>query len=440
MTAPLNYSVEQQVLGLAKETTRLQAMAAPSSWVSTDNNAPFDFGVKLLEDKAQRGIRAEWPSYPGIKTLTGKVNHPLRANSIVHFLQMLFGAPVITEDTVNVVTSGNDKIDFTVSSTPYTASLTPGSYATGASNSDAGSFCALLQTALNAVLTGFTVTYSTTTRLFTIMHASTAFVLNWKTGTNTANSAAPLLGATTADDSASGLSWSSPAQVSNRVFQHAFAPVMASTSLVLPVTYSFFWNSGQDVLVYNGVANKKLSLKIGNEGFVTHESELIGISEVGGGSIGTPSFADELEALSFEFASLSIGGAGYPDVKTLDIDIDMGTIGKRPLNNTQLISDVIQPSRPKITGSFDIYFETETERNKFLAVQTNYLTISILGNVLAGTTQDGLVITLPKIQYEAYPYSALDNLLAAKVKFKAVYDTVSSQIITATATNLTATI
>ena len=430
-----NYGKEQIRVGLKKEAVRLTAETAPTSWVSVDDGSEMTMDVKLLEDKALRGIGAEFPSVAGTKAVAGKVSHPLRANSVAHFLNMLIGAPVSSEVACNtVVLNSNDTIDFTVSSSPYVATIPAGSYVTGASSADAGSLCAVLQTALNAALVGFTVTYSTVTRKFTLIHATDPVKFLWHTGTNKLKTAAGLLGFSDVDTVTAALSVASDVAVSNRVYQHIFS---SPASSIYPPTYTLFWDYGISVKSYPGVAAKKFSLKGTNENYVMHDSELLGLSEVAGASIGSPSFADELEALTFQHVTFNIGGSAQADVKGWNFAYDSGAMLKRPLSNSQLASDVVAPSRPKVSGDFDIYFQTETERNKFLATTSNSAEIKIAGNVLAGTVHDGIDIVLPNIQYEGYPFKVVDELIGAAVKFKSVYDVVSSKLATVTVTNLT---
>lgn len=70
-----------------------------------------------------------------------------------------------------------------------------------------GEVCAALQTAMNAVSTGITVSYSSTTGKFTIAKASGTLSLLWSTGANASNSIGSTLGYLVASDDTSSLSY-----------------------------------------------------------------------------------------------------------------------------------------------------------------------------------------------------------------------------------------
>lgn len=102
----------------------------------------------------------------------------------------------------NVVAGRNDKIDFNDGSNK-TATITAGNYATGAD------YATAVQTALNAVGSTFVVTYSTTTKKFTISHTGN-FTLKWSTGGNTAQQTGKDLGYSVAADQSGAASYVAP--------------------------------------------------------------------------------------------------------------------------------------------------------------------------------------------------------------------------------------
>jgi hypothetical protein len=105
-----------------------------------------------------------------------------------------------------VVEDENDSLDFTEQTTgDATATLTPGTYATGAE------LAAEIQTQLNAEATDntYTCTYSSTTKKFTIARAtgSASFGLEWATGANAATSCGKDLGFTVSADDTGATSY-----------------------------------------------------------------------------------------------------------------------------------------------------------------------------------------------------------------------------------------
>lgn len=426
------FSTEASRWGLAKESVRLTAEAAPTKWLSVDPGSELSHRLELLEDKGLRGVKAAFPSHAGMKVTDGKVSAPVRVSHIGEFLQMLLGNPASAEQTAVVVEAGvNDKIDFTEDGgVEVTATLTAGSYIVGASSAVAASFCKMVKDQMEAVngADTYTVAYDASTRLFTITKSAGVFVILWNTGTNTATSAKALLGFG-AVDTTSAIAATSTVAVGNRVYKHTFS---LPTS-VQPPTYTFFVDRNMEVKKYNGIAVRKMALTGNADGFLQHECELLGLSEAAG-DIGSPSYANELAPLVFHHVTVKLGGTAMTNIKEWNLSIDSGLFGKRN-PGSQVAVDVIAPGRLKIEGSLTVYFEDETERAKFLAATSNSLQFLCVGSEIGTSVFETLDITLPKILYKAFPYGELDGLLGAQCTFEAVYDTVTSKLINVDLTN-----
>jgi len=431
-----NFSVEQKRWGLKKEGTRLTAEATATKWFSADPGSDMKCELSLLADNGLRGVRASYPSHSGKLEADGKIVHPLRANIIDDFFQMLLGAPTTTEASVVTVEAGvNDAIDIDEGSGELGATIAAGSYPIGASSATAGTFCAAVKAALDAAGDTYTVTYDSSTRKFTIAIGTGTFKFLWHTGTHAAATARTLLGFSDADTVSAAASIASESAVWYRCYQHVFVP----QSSIQPITYTIFEDRGFAVTAYSGCAVKKMDFNGANNDFVNISHDLVAIKEQSG-SIGSPSYADELEPLSFQHATLAIGGVQQPSLKSWKLSIDSKAVQKWTQNQTQYATDIINPEVMEISGEMDIYFETIAERTKFLAHTTTYLLLTIEGNVLTGTTKDKVMISLPKIEYVSYTLEEMDNLISAKVTFKAVYDTTTSNLITATVLNKNASI
>lgn len=144
-------------------------------------------------------------------------------------LKLALGTVSSAEVASFTVSSGvNDKIDMTEDGGgAFAATLTAGTYVAGASSAEAGSLCALIKTQVEAVngASTYTVTYSPTTKKFTLTKSSGVMVIKWATGTNTATSARSLLGFTNADTS-SAIAATSDSTVAS-VWDHTITPLDA---------------------------------------------------------------------------------------------------------------------------------------------------------------------------------------------------------------------
>lgn len=99
-----------------------------------------------------------------------------------------------------ITASVNDRLDFDQGAGALAASLTAGMYT-------ATTLASHIQTQMNAVGTGITVSYSDTTRKFTITKASGTLNLRWQTGANVARSVGDTIGYLTAADDTGSLSY-----------------------------------------------------------------------------------------------------------------------------------------------------------------------------------------------------------------------------------------
>jgi len=426
------FSLEAKRWGLKKEGTRLTAETTATKWLSVDPGSEISHRLELLEDKGLRGIKAAYPSHSGVKVTDGKVTAPVRTSHFGEFLQMLLGNPSSAEQSVVTVEAGvNDKIDLAEDGgAAVAATLTAGSYPVGASSATAGTFCKLVKDQLEAAngADTYTVAYDTATRKFTITKSAGVFVLQWNTGTNKATSARALLGFNDAD-TASAIAATSDVAVANRVHKHTYL----LPSGVQPPTYTFFIDRSLGVKKYNGVAVKKMMIKGNADGFVQHDTELLGLDEATG-DIGSPVYTDEATPLTFQHVAVKLGGAAMTNVKEWSLSLDSGLFAKRN-PGSQVAVDVLAPARMKIEGSLTVYFEDETERAKFIANTTNYLQFLIQGDTLAGTTKEAVDINLYKIAYKAFPYGDLDGLLGAQATFEAVYSVTDGKLVQVDLTN-----
>jgi hypothetical protein len=198
--------------------------------------------------------------------------------------------------------------------------------------------------------------------------------------------------------------------------------------------YTFFFDNGQSIIKkYNLSTVKKVSLTGPVDNFVDLEADIMAKSEAAG-SIGTPAFPSP-QYLTFQGVTVKIGGSAYADVKSwkLDIDNSMGIL--QTLGQSQDPTDIMVRGKLNIDGSMLVYFNGETERNKFLAGTTSSLEFLCEGAVIATTYKYTVDVNLPKIMYKAYPFGEDAGLLAANVTFEAVYDTSSTKTIQVDVTN-----
>ena len=424
------YSTEAQQFGLAKETVRATAESAPTKWYPTKGLAELNYALKHLNDDALRGIAAMYPPIAGRKEGSGKVAMYLDAQSAPEFFYSLLGGVSSAEETVITIDNSNKYLDFDIGGSELHATITTGSYAIGTSSATASTLCKAIKDALFAAdATGtYTVTYSRSTKLFTIARSTGTLNLKWNTGTNTASSIAATIGFSTAANSTGSTSYTGTSTVN-----YAFKHTLTRAATIQKPSYTFFVDRGMGVLKYNLGTVRKIALKSGVDNLIEMDTDLLFKTEASG-SIGSPSYPTQ-RYLGFQAVDFKIAGSSNTDVKDWSINIDNKAKGLPVLNASQDISDIVAPDRLTIDGGFTIYFENTTERDKFIANTSVALRMLCAGDVINGSSKWTVDINIYNARYKAFPYGEDQGLLAAKTTFEGFYSSSDSKEIQVDITN-----
>lgn len=320
-------------------------------------------------------------------------------------LKMALGQDTATEVASFTVTlNTNDKIDMTEDGGgAFAITLTPGTYKAGATSADAGTLCALLKTLIEAGngASTYTVTYSTTTKKFTLTKNSGVFVIKWATGTNTATSARSLLGFTNAD-TASAIAATSDSTVES-VWDHVIKPLDAITyGLSAGMTAQIGLANGKVYDVLDAVIDVlKLSYKPNQELYIDAECEARKVAD----SSANLSALTEESSSPFLYSQLAftVGGAS----RSLSaLEVHYGNNFKKDLHiNSQYRSKFPRNGFRDVKGTFT--FELADANafsiyDAFLAgTQPELIAIftAAASAIKTGFTYT-MTIDLPKVQYD----------------------------------------
>ena len=343
-------------------------------------------------------------------------------------LKLAFGQVSSAEVASFTVTGGsNDKIDFTEDGGgEVTATLTPGTYIAGTSSATAGTLCALIKTQMEAVngASTYTVTFSTTTKLFTITKSSGVFVLKWATGTNATTAADTLLGF--AADTSSAIAATSATAV-EIVFDHTFTPLDAITyGLSAGMTAQIKLADGKVYDVLDSVVDMlKLSYKPNQELWIDADCEARSVAD----SVATlASLTEEtVSPLLFSQLAYTVGGSSH-ELSALDVTY------ANNLKKDMFINSANRYKFPRngfrdVTGTFVLPLTD----SKAYAIYDAFLagTQPELVGTFTGATSGiktgfayRYVITIPKVQYnlEAVPGSGGAPAPDAPIPFTALDD------------------
>lgn len=421
--------IEVRQLALAKEVTRGTCPAAPDYFLSVTKDSEIDFTTKLLASPSLYGANATAKSFPGAQGAKGTIKTPARAQNIGEFLNMLFGAAASSTEqaTFTVTTGSNDKINFKEGGgAERTGTIAPGTYLMGTTSATVGTLCKAVKTALEgasgAALT-YTVTYSMTTKKMTITASSSTVQILWLTGTNQAISARTLLGWTAADTSAA-LAVTSDSTTTTPAWKHTFTQGQV---IQLP-SYAFYLGRGLSKKQYNLGSMSKLKFSGKDDSPVEMEAEIWAQLEAAYGGSWSPSYT-ESAALMFSQTTVKVAGAASttPNVAAWGVELDPGMKEYRPLSLQQYPQDFLAAGPFGASGEMVVYFMSETERDKFIALTTTTLEFLIEGGVVGGASvKYTLDLYFPEVEYEAFPFGDEGGFLGAKVKWRARFSTSSN--------------
>ena len=130
-----------------------------------------------------------------------------------------------------------------------------------------------------------------------------------------------------------------------------------------------------------------------------------------------------------------IDGVSDMNVKSWSLNIDNGSQAHRTLNQSRDVKDILSPGRFVIDGGFEIYFETEAQRQKFLDANSAALNIILTGDIIEDLFKNQLEFVLPEVRYTAYPFGNIENLLGAAVTYEAQYNMTAGYSLQAVLTN-----
>lgn len=216
------------------------------------------------------------------------------------------------------------------------------------------------------------------------------------------------------------------ALVGTKSWLHTF---VFNSNLLQNPAYTFHIDRGMDKKMYNRSCVKSISMKGAADGKITLDADLIFQSEAAETFTLTPVFEDPTP---FMFFQTVVGFKGSPDtttVKDWSLMIDNGSFATRVLNGSQDISDILAIGKLLITGTFTVYFDTESRRTDFMAATSETMSITVTGGPIEAGQNYTLTITIPHGMYQAFPYGDVDGLLGAAVTFEGDYDVTAANSI-----------
>ena len=213
------------------------------------------------------------------------------------------------------------------------------------------------------------------------------------------------------------------------VFQHNFTRLNA---LQMP-SFSYFVDRGLSVKRYPLSVIKKLVFKGTVNGKAQVDADLLFKTEEAVASF-APSYGIPKPLMFFQ-TDFKVEGVSDINVKSWSVSIDNNSEVLRSYNLSRDARDIVTKKPFEIDGSFELFFESETQRAKFLAGTAAALNIILTGDILQGTQKAKLELSMQEVKYSAYPFGNVDDLLGAAVAFHAEFDPILQRSVEVILTN-----
>src|SRR3989344_313215 len=163
------------------------------------------------------------------------------------------------------------------------------------------------------------------------------------------------------------------------VFRHTFARL---NSLLMP-SFTFFVDRGISIKRYPLTIIKKLTFAGAVAGKAQVAADLLFKTEEPGSAF-TPALGSPKPLMFFQ-TDFKVDGVTDLNVKSWSLSIDNGSVAQRTLNQSRDAKDIVSPGRFVIDGGFEIYFETDVQRQKFLNADAAALNIVLTGDIIEDT-------------------------------------------------------
>lgn len=134
---------------------------------------------------------------------------------------------------------------------------------------------------------------------------------------------------------------------------------------------------------------------------------------------------NEYKPFVFHQAKILIDNVQAYNIRDWSLNIDNGAVGIRALIGSQDVQDILAFGKMVMNGTMTIFFENETQRNKFLNNTSAQIEIIYEGDEIESGIKRTFRVLIPKAHYTAYPFQNIDGLLGASVSFNCYYSLAS---------------
>jgi len=350
----------------------------------------------------------------GAVTVSGDIELEMRYQGMESLLKQALGTCTTAETASFIVTASNKLIDFNIGAGALAATVSEGTYAAGTDQTTAGSLCKAIYDAIHAAeaVGTYTVTFSSSTKKFTITRSAGTFSILWNTGTNKATAIAALIGYATAADDTGGLTYTSDT---------ALVPVYTHTFTIaedLPKGLTFEIDRDQSAFTIEGGKINTMALAVESSGFLAGTFGIVGEDVTTGTA--TAATLPTAPLVHFTHGALSYN-SGTKSITNVSVELNNNLKTDRRFVGSRLISEPLRNGKIEVTGSFQIEFEGLTEYNDFVAGTSRAVTLTFTSttNIKTGFVYT-MTVTMPLVKVTAFPVTVSEaGALMVELPFKA---------------------
>ncbi|MEE8113499.1 MAG: phage tail tube protein [Nitrososphaerales archaeon] len=209
-------------------------------------------------------------------------------------------------------------------------------------------------------------------------------------------------------------------------FLHTFDAPLAASLNQRPA-YTLFLDRGLNIKKYNLGSVDVLAINQDPDGLMQMEASMMFKSEVAG-AIGSPDYSGESQEGEPDQITHKIDTVLQTEIRQFSYEINQQLFKKRTQAQSKDIADIITVGPLMLTGSFEIFFEDEAERVKFLAGTQFELDHDLTGELIEAGQNYEMKLNVPTAKYRALPIGDLDGILGATAEWEAEFDTVTSKL------------
>ena len=214
------------------------------------------------------------------------------------------------------------------------------------------------------------------------------------------------------------------------VFRHRF---VSAANAQHPL-YTLFVDRQTHEKKYAGMGVPQMTFTFPVDGRVAVTADIIAKSEAAGVAL-TPAFGSDLADLLFSDVSIDLVGVKSTQVRAASVQVNHSAIPKHVLCDSRDAVDIVAGPQ-LVSGSFTLYFEDDTERDKFVGDTFSDMLISVKGQTLEAAEKATLLLDMPLIKYNEVAWSEQDGIIVQNFTFVANRDASLGSAIQATLINL----